>query len=158
MAKRACRLYSSRQTHMHPWVYGLANQNRSKSAIENKHYTQCTNKKLNVKQLAISNFAIHVDFELDLNAIELQNLCLRKYCWYQKAHIEKNWQNEPIDSTHQDKPICTLEYMVWPIRTGRNLPLKKWLYRPFWSKNWSIKTKSRLYLVLNSEWGSKLAL
>ena len=31
----------------------------------------------------------------------------------------------PIDSTHQDKPICTLEYMIWPIRTGRNLPLKK---------------------------------
>ena len=44
---------------------------------------------------------------------------------FQKARIEKNWQNEPIDSTHQDKPICTLEYMVWPIRTGRNLPLKK---------------------------------
>ena len=43
---------------------------------------------------------------------------------FQKARIEKNWQNEPIDSTHQDKPICTLEYMVWPIRTGRNLPLK----------------------------------
>ena len=43
---------------------------------------------------------------------------------FQKPHIEKNWQNEPIDSTHQDKPICTLEYMVWPIRTGRNLQLK----------------------------------
>ena len=43
---------------------------------------------------------------------------------FQKARIEKNWQNEPIDSTHQDKPICTLEYMVWPIRTGRNLLLK----------------------------------
>ena len=42
---------------------------------------------------------------------------------FQKARIEKNWQNEPIDSTHQDKPICTLEYMVWPIRTGQNLPL-----------------------------------
>ena len=28
----------------------------------------------------------------------------------------------PIDSTHQGKPICTLEYMVWPIRTNSNLP------------------------------------
>ena len=43
---------------------------------------------------------------------------------FQKARIEKNWQNEPIDSTHQDKSICTLEYMVWRIRTSRNLPLK----------------------------------
>ena len=43
---------------------------------------------------------------------------------FQKARIVKNWQNEPTDSTHQDKPICTLEYMVWPIRTGRNLLLK----------------------------------
>ena len=45
-------------------------------------------------------------------------------CDFQKARIEKNWQNEPIDSTHQDKPICTLECMVWPNRTGRNLLLK----------------------------------
>ena len=29
---------------------------------------------------------------------------------FQKARIERNWQNEPIDSTHQFKPICTLEY------------------------------------------------
>ena len=29
-----------------------------------------------------------------------------------------------IDSTRRDKPICTLEYMVWPIRTGRNVPMK----------------------------------
>ena len=28
------RFYSSRQTHMYPWVYGLGNQNRSKFAIE----------------------------------------------------------------------------------------------------------------------------
>ena len=28
-----------------------------------------------------------------------------------------------MNSTHQDKPLCTLECMVWPIRTGRNLPL-----------------------------------
>ena len=48
----------------------------------------------------------------------------------QKARIEKNWQNEPIDSTHQNKPICTLEYMVWPIRTSRNLLLKKTNKRP----------------------------
>ena len=45
-------------------------------------------------------------------------------CDFSKSLYRKNWQNEPIDSTHQDKPICTLEYMVWPIRTGRNLPLK----------------------------------
>ena len=31
----------------------------------------------------------------------------------------------PMHSTYQDKLICTLEYMVWPFRTGRNLPLKK---------------------------------
>ena len=31
----------------------------------------------------------------------------------------------PMDSTYQDKLICTLEYMVWPIRTCRNLPLEK---------------------------------
>ena len=28
------------------------------------------------------------------------------------------------DSTHQDKPTCTREHMVWPIRRGRNNPLK----------------------------------
>ena len=33
LAKWACRFYS-RQTHMYPWVYGLANQNRSKFAVE----------------------------------------------------------------------------------------------------------------------------
>ena len=68
---------------------------------------------------------------------------------FQKARVEKNWQNEPIDSTHQDKPICTLEYMVWPIRTSRNLPLKlnkKTIFFSaiaiegyFLSKNWSKK-------------------
>ena len=44
---------------------------------------------------------------------------------FQKARVEKNWQNEPIDSTHQDKPICTLEYMVWPIRTGQKVVIIK---------------------------------
>ena len=34
LSKWAYRFYSSRQTHMYPWVYGLANQNRSKFAIE----------------------------------------------------------------------------------------------------------------------------
>ena len=43
---------------------------------------------------------------------------------FSKSLYRKNWQNKPVDSTHQDKPICTLEYMVWPIRTGRNVPMK----------------------------------
>ena len=30
----------------------------------------------------------------------------------------------PIDSTHQDKPICTLEIMSWSIKTRQKLPLK----------------------------------
>ena len=33
LAKRASRFYSSRQTHMYPWVHGLANQNKFKLAI-----------------------------------------------------------------------------------------------------------------------------
>ena len=37
--------------------------------------------------------------------------------------LQKNFIT-PIDSTHHDKPICTLEYMNRPIKTGQKLPLK----------------------------------
>ena len=30
----------------------------------------------------------------------------------------------PIDSTHRDEPICTLEIMSWSIKTRQKLPLK----------------------------------
>ena len=40
----------------------------------------------------------------------------------------------PIDSTHQDEPKCTLECVVWPIRTGRNLPLKLQGMSVYWPK------------------------
>ena len=43
---------------------------------------------------------------------------------FEELRYEKNFMT-PIESTNQDKPICTLEFMVWPIRTGRNLSLKK---------------------------------
>ena len=57
----------------------------------------------------------------------------------------------PIDSTHQDKPKCTLEYMVWPIKTGRNLLLKKILRLNYYGKNpknFCNSTLNLLYITL----------
>ena len=57
----------------------------------------------------------------------------------------------PIESTHQDKPICTLEYMVWPIKTGRNLLLKKILRLNYYGKNpknFCNSTLNLLYITL----------
>ena len=41
-----------------------------------------------------------------------------------KFDLREKFFMSPIHSTHQDKPICTLEYMVWHIRTGSNLPFQ----------------------------------
>ena len=46
----------------------------------------------------------------------------------------QNFFMTPIDSTHQDEPKCTLERVVWPIRTGRNLPLKLQGMSVYWPK------------------------
>ena len=67
----------------------------------------------------------------------------------------ENFFMTPIDSTHQDKPICTLEYMVWPIRTGRNLPLKiQYALSNLYSEKpklfYFMYTKSSLYNNVNA--------
>ena len=84
------RFYSSRQTHMYPWVYGLAYQNRSKCANENpmRKFLYCYSK--NPKQPKFYQITKCSPYN-NVNALTLA----RMHRWMRSSSFEIGVQYHP---------------------------------------------------------------